>query len=84
MEDSIGILAGILTSASMLPQLFKVIRKKEVDDLSVKMIGILLAGVILWVVYGILKQEWPIILSNTFSAIVNSILLCCYFLYRNK
>jgi len=83
-ETLIGILAGILTSISMLPQLIKVLWKKEVADLSWIMISVLLSGVSLWVYYGILKEEWPIIISNAFSVLVNAVLLVCYFIYRKN
>lgn len=82
MEILIGIAAGILTSVSMLPQLIKVIKEKDVQTLSPVMIVVLLVGVSLWVVYGIMKLEWPIILSNAFSVLVNATLLTYYFIYR--
>ncbi|MEG0916186.1 MAG: SemiSWEET transporter [Myroides sp.] len=84
METIIGTIAGILTSVSMLPQLIKVLKEKDVENLSGGMIGVLLTGVSLWVVFGFMKNELPIILSNGFSVIVNSILLIYYFKYRNN
>lgn len=84
MENIIGTIAGILTSISMVPQLLKVIKNKDVENVSWRMITILLCGVSLWVVYGIMKMEWPIILSNAFSVLVNATLLFCYFKYKNK
>lgn len=84
METAIGIAAGILTSVSMLPQLIKVIREKEVEDISFKMITILILGVSFWVVYGIMKKEWPIILSNSFSVLVNCTLLTYYLIFKKK
>lgn len=82
MENIIGTIAGILTSISMVPQLVKVVKNKDVENISWKMITILLTGVSLWVVYGIMKMEWPIILSNAFSVLVNATLLVCYFKYK--
>jgi len=84
METIIGTVAGILTSISMVPQLVKVLKNKDVENISWRMIAILLCGVSLWVVYGWLKMEWPIILSNAFSVLVNATLLVCYFIYREK
>jgi MtN3 and saliva related transmembrane protein len=84
MEIIIGIVAGILTSISMVPQLIKVIKEKDVENLSPVMIGILLLGVSMWVVYGLLQEEWPIILSNAFSVLINSTLLICYFVFRDS
>lgn len=82
-ETIIGTVAGILTSASMLPQLVKVIRTKETSDLSAVTIIVLLAGVSLWVYYGILKNELPLIVSNAFSVLVNLTLLVCMAAFRN-
>lgn len=84
METIIGTIAGILTSISMVPQLIKVVKNKDVENISWRMITILLCGVSLWVVYGIMKMEWPIILSNAFSVLVNTILLICYLIYKRK
>jgi len=84
METIIGTIAGILTSVSMIPQLIKVLKEKDVENLSWGMIAVLLTGVSLWVVYGIMKDELPIILSNGFSVLVNTILLIYYFKYKNQ
>ncbi|MCP1994390.1 SemiSWEET family transporter [Flavobacterium sp. HSC-61S13] len=66
MEIIIGIAAGILTSISMLPQLVKVIREKDVENLSGVMISVLLIGVILWVAYGIIKNECQLLYPTFF------------------
>lgn len=84
MEDVIGTVAGILTSVAMLPQLIKVIRDKNVEDLSILMLAVLISGLSLWIWYGILKEEWPIILSNGFAVIINSILIICILIYKKK
>jgi len=84
MEVVIGTIAGILTSVSMIPQLIKVLKEKDVENLSWMMIAVLLSGVSLWVIYGIMREEWPIIISNAFSVMVNITLLIAYFLYKKK
>ncbi|MFD2904341.1 SemiSWEET transporter [Sphingobacterium anhuiense] len=84
IENIIGITAGILTSISMLPQLLKVIKEKTVEDLSLPMIIILITGLSLWVWYGIIKNELPIIFSNAFAVIVNLFLLSYYLRFKDK
>lgn len=81
-ENVLGIVAGILTSVAMLPQLIKVIKEKNAEDLSWMMITILIIGLSLWVLYGIIKDELPIILSNAFAVLVNICLLFSYFKFR--
>ncbi len=83
-ENLLGITAGVLTSISMIPQLIKVIREKNVKDISLVMLLILISGLSLWVWYGILKNELPIILSNSFAVLVNISLLICYMIYKKS
>lgn len=84
MEQIIGIAAGILTSFAMIPQLVKVLKEKNVEDISGGMLGVLIVGLSLWIWYGILKKEWPIILSNSFAVLVNVFLLACLVIYRKR
>lgn len=81
-ENILGLVAGAITSVAMLPQLIKVLKEKDVEDLSLWMILALILGLSLWVWYGILKDELPIILSNGFAVLVNCCLLGAYFKFR--
>ncbi|SMP29267.1 SemiSWEET transporter [Chryseobacterium profundimaris] len=83
-ENILGIVAGILTSVSMIPQLVKVLKEKNAEDLSSIMILVLITGLSLWVWYGIIKDEIPIILSNAFAVLVNITLLICCMIYKKK
>ena len=67
----IGIAAGICTGVSLLPQLIKIIKEKKAEDISWIMLFILLTGLAGWVWYGLLKQDYPIIITNSFSILVN-------------
>ena len=64
----LGILAAAFTSLSYLPQLQKAIPRNSTSDLSLKMLVALSAGLCLWVVYGVLKDDWAIILANSIGA----------------
>ena len=74
----IGIAAGVLTSVSMLPQLIKIIKEKKAGDVSVVMLLVLIGGLALWAVYGFMKEDWPIIITNSFSFFTQ--LRCAFFL----
>jgi MtN3 and saliva related transmembrane protein len=64
----LGMLAAALTSLSYLPQLQKAIPRNSTSDLSLKMLVALSAGLCLWVVYGVAKDDWVIILANSIGA----------------
>ena len=79
-----GIAAGVLTATSMMPQVFKTIMTKKAENVSPLMLIILIIGVSLWVVYGLLKKDLPIICTNSFSVLVNITMLCLWWRFRNK
>ena len=80
----IGIAAGVLTAASMMPQVIKTIKTKNAEHVSVMMLIILIGGVILWVIYGTLKKDVPIICTNSFSLLVNFSMLFLRWRYGGK
>ena len=79
----IGIAAGILTSIALLPQLIKIIRTKKADDLSWMTLLVLLSGLGIWVWYGVIKKDVPIIITNSVSIIINLLVIIFSLKYRN-
>lgn len=75
LPEIVGIVAGVFTAVSLLPQLIKILKEKKVEDLSTGMFVTLVIGLSLWVVYGIMRKDWPIIVTNGFSVIINLIIL---------
>ncbi len=73
--DLIGILAGICTTAAVIPQIIKAWKTRQVKDVSLPMFMVLISGVCLWTVYGILKHDLAIILANGISVALNASLL---------
>ncbi len=67
---AIGFIAAIFTTASFLPQVLKVWRTRSAKDVSLVMYLLFLAGVALWLTYGILIESWPVILSNLITLIL--------------
>jgi MtN3 and saliva related transmembrane protein len=84
ISQYVGILAGVLTGVSMLPQLIKIIREKEADSVSLLMLIVLLAGLAGWVWYGILKNDYPIIITNSFSFLTNLSIIILTLIYRAR
>ena len=80
----IGIAAGILTATSLIPQLVKIIKEKKADDVSPMMLIILMVGLGLWATYGIMKEDWPIIITNSFSFLLNTVVLIFRYKYARK
>jgi MtN3 and saliva related transmembrane protein len=75
MTDWVGIAAGVFTSASLLPQLIKLLREKKAQDISMFFLIALMIGLALWVWYGVMKNDIPIIATNSFSIVVNLLMI---------
>jgi MtN3 and saliva related transmembrane protein len=63
-HELLGFLAAILTTVCWLPQAFRTLRTKDTKSLSLVTQSALTLGVGLWLVYGILANDAPIILAN--------------------
>jgi MtN3 and saliva related transmembrane protein len=74
-NEMVGILAGVLTSTAMIPQLIKTIKEKNAENISPFMVIILILGTGTWSYYGVLKHDLPIIITNGFSCLVNTVML---------
>ena len=82
LTQIIGLAAGICTAASMLPQVIKTIKEKKAEDVSMLMLIILMTGLILWVIYGIKRNDMPIILTNSFSLLVSITMMALRIKYK--
>jgi MtN3 and saliva related transmembrane protein len=75
----IGLMAGLLTTLSLVPQALKIWKSKSAKDISLKMFVAFSVGVALWLVYGILQKEVPMILWNAVSLALASAILAMKF-----
>ena len=80
----VGIAAGILTGISLIPQLIKLIREKKGESVSIGMLITLLVGLSGWIWYGILKKDFPIIITNSFSLLTNISILILSTIYNRQ
>jgi MtN3 and saliva related transmembrane protein len=71
----IGLAAAALTTLSFLPQALKVIRTKHTKDLSLSMYAIFTTGILLWLIYGIMSNDLPIISANVITIVLAAIIL---------
>ena len=62
--NTLGLIAGVLTTAALIPQVVKTWKSRQAKDISLGMFAIFSAGVFLWLLYGIRLEAWPIILAN--------------------
>lgn len=64
LETFIGYAAASLTTFSFLPQMIRVVMTRRTEDISRNMYILFNLGVCLWLAYGFLKWDLPIIVAN--------------------
>lgn len=63
-SNLIGSVAALLTTIAFVPQVIHSFKTRDLSGVSLPMYTIFTTGVGLWLVYGFLKQDWPLILAN--------------------
>lgn len=72
---ALGLTAGVISTIAFLPQLLKTWRSRSAQDLSWSMLIILCTGITLWLVYGIVISDLPVIASNAVLLCLVSVIL---------
>jgi MtN3 and saliva related transmembrane protein len=74
--DWLGYLAASLTTTAFVPQAWLTFRTRDVSGISLTMYACFTFGVALWLAYGVVLGEWPIIIANAITlALAFSILM---------
>lgn len=71
---TIGMVAGTLTSLAAIPQVIKTLKTRHVRDISIWQPLLLSVGLALWMFYGILIDDLPLIVANITPLICNLLL----------
>ncbi len=78
----LGYFAGLLTVSSFLPQVVRALRTRRTRDLSLEGLSLLVTASTLWVVYGTITTDWPVILTNLGMGALNGALVVTKLRYR--
>jgi len=76
-----GIVAGLLTTTSFIPQVIRVYKLKSAREISLFFNIIFLVGIFVWLAYGIYMELFSVTLWNSISAVLISILLAAKLKY---
>jgi MtN3 and saliva related transmembrane protein len=85
LQDTLGYCAAVLTTGSFIPQAALTLRTRDVRGISLAMYSAFTLGVALWLVYGIVLGEWPIVIANAVTlALAATILVTKIVVERDK
>ena len=78
----VGYVAGAMTVVSYAPQALRAWRTKEVKDLSWAMLTLLVAAGAMWIVYGLVSSQTPVILTNVGTTLLTAAILVAKIRFR--
>ena len=65
MVNELGYVAGVVTVASFLPQVVRAWRTRQTRDLSLTSLTLLITAGSMWILYGALSRDWPVVATNS-------------------
>jgi MtN3 and saliva related transmembrane protein len=71
----LGYLAALASMASFVPQALKIIRCRETKDISAGMYALTISAFGLWLIYGVLLRQWPLVVSNGVCFVLSGFIL---------
>lgn len=74
-SDWLGYLAACLTTASFVPQAWLTFRTRDVAGISLGMYATFTVGIALWLAYGLMLDQWPIIIANAITLLLAAAIL---------
>src|SRR3982750_4580397 len=80
----VGGLATLCSTTSLVPQAWKVIRPRDTSAISRRMYVIAVIGFSLWLTYGLLLGQWPLILTNGICLALSAFILVMKLLPRQQ
>ncbi|NTV46589.1 MAG: SemiSWEET transporter [Chlorobiales bacterium] len=78
----LGMVAAACTTFSFLPQALKTIKTRNTKDLSLGMYAVLTIGIFLWLVYGLIIWDIPVIAANTVTLFLTITILALKLRYK--
>ncbi|SMF16317.1 MtN3 and saliva related transmembrane protein [Tistlia consotensis] len=66
----VGLAAGTCTTAAFLPQALKAWRTRQTRDLSLSMFLVFVTGIVLWLAYGLILGDVPIVVANALTLLL--------------
>lgn len=80
----LGYAAAVLTTGSFIPQAVLTLRTRDVSGISAAMYAAFTMGVALWLAYGWLLGQWPVIVANAVTLALASTILALKFRLQQR
>lgn len=73
--EHIGYIAAFFTTLSFLPQTIMTIKTNDTESISLTMYSLFILGVILWLFYGVINEEYSMVIANAIILVFAGMIL---------
>lgn len=73
--DFIGAAAATLTTLAFIPQAYHSYKTRDLSGISLPMYTVFTAGVAMWLIYGLLLDNMPMIVANVITVALSAMIL---------
>ncbi|MDW7643284.1 MAG: SemiSWEET transporter [Nitrosomonadaceae bacterium] len=82
LYNLVGHVAAILTTVAFVPQAFKSWQTRDLSGVSLPMYSFFTVGVVMWLIYGVMLDSWPIIIANAITIVLAGVVLVLKVIHR--
>lgn len=82
--DILGLVATSFTTASFAPQAWRIWRTRDVSGISLLTYLVLTAGLALWLIYGLLKGDLPLVVANSVMVVLTTAITLMKIIYSKS
>jgi MtN3 and saliva related transmembrane protein len=73
--NTIGSIGAVLTTIAFTPQTYHLYKRRDLLGVSISIYSVFTLGVALWLAYGLLLHNWPLIISNAITLVLSMMIL---------
>lgn len=82
--DILGLVASFFTTSSFVPQVWKTWKTRDVGGISLPTYLILTIGLGLWLIYGIYKNNLPLMVANALMVVLTGMITVMKMVFNKR
>ena len=84
IANAVGSAAAVCSITSFAPQMIKIWKEKDASAVSLKTYSLTVTCFVLWVIYGVMTQAWPITVANSCALVMAAGVLTMKWRFEKK
>lgn len=82
--DLLGLVASVFTTSSFIPQVWRTWKTRDVSGISLPTYLIITIGLALWLLYGILRGDLPLMVANAVMVVLTGAITVMKVVFSKK